>query len=91
MVREGGGQDELVRQLGDGFVFHNYPGGVVIQAGPRPLFGDVNRKEDLPHYRKLARALKPIRVEYDDSLGQGGAFDVEKTREWFDRFDKDRW
>jgi hypothetical protein len=85
-----GGREKLEKELGEGFVFHEYPGGVVVQAGPRPLFGDVNWKEDLPHYKKLARALKPIRVEYDDSLGQGGVFDVRKTREWFNRFDKDK-
>jgi hypothetical protein len=84
-----GGRAALAAALGDEFTLHGYGGGAVIQAGPHPIFGDVNRGEDVGLYRRLARALAPIRVDYSDSMASmsGGGFTVERTREWFGRFD----
>ena len=83
-----GGKSHLQIQLGKDFIFYDYPGGVIIQAGTHPQVGDVNRQNIPEHYRKLSRLLKPIRVDYPDVLhGDPRGFNQERTQEWFNRFD----
>ena len=69
---------------------HKYDGGVLVQAGPYPQIGDNNRGLVLDDYRRVARALKPIRFE-DYRVG---LLDVEEpldsldeTLKWIRRFD----
>ena len=80
-----GGVAALRKSLSDDFILHEYPGGVVIQAGPAPEVGDVNYRVPTERYRTLSRLLKPVRARgHAPLLG----FDQESTQVWFDRFDE---
>jgi hypothetical protein len=60
-----GGRDAVLAQLDiDGFETWDYPGGLIIQAGSVPQIGDNDLGIKIPHYGKVARALKPVRVQY---------------------------
>jgi hypothetical protein len=83
-----GGVEKLKSEIGSDFVFHAYTGGQVIQAGPHPQFGDVNRAQELPLYKELSSALKPIRVQdYPWSFAGGRQFTKEQAQQWLARFD----
>ncbi len=65
--------------------------GLMIQAGPRPLLGDVNRPEDITAYRKIAQALKPLSIP--SSMIRPGLFWLgghENTLWWLSRFHEER-
>lgn len=84
-----GGRDKLKQSLGEEFPFFDYQGGSMIQAGPSPQIGDVNRNIIPVHYRKLSKVLKPIRVDYKDSFlrAKNPAENKAVTKKWFRRFD----
>lgn len=90
-VEQLGGAEALRRSLGDPFQVVDYPGGVVIVAGPTPEFGDRNRRVGTPLYRKLARVLKPVRVTEHGGISESfeGRFDAEEFQNWLGRFDHD--
>lgn len=59
-----GGRAAVLAQLDiDGYEFADYDSGLIIQAGPTPQLGNRETGEKIPHYGKLARALKPARIE----------------------------
>lgn len=41
----------------------------VITAGPSPVFGDVDKGEDIAPYRTVAKALKPVRYPVEVAVG----------------------
>lgn len=83
-----GGKASLRERLGELFVFHDFTGGTLIQAGPHPQLGDVNRRNIPAPYQKLSRLLKPIRAAYPDVLqADPDGFDDTRTQEWLSRFD----
>jgi hypothetical protein len=82
-----GGTDALRSSLGNSIEWHPFDSGVVLQAGPRPVFGDVNRREPMPYYRQVAKALKPIRVTSVRAISAPYGFDRERSDEWLRRFD----
>lgn len=82
-----GGRDALAAQLEEPYTLHAYPGGVMIQAGPRPELGDVNRQRPPQYYPAVARLLKPIRVTTHGRLHAFGGFDQDATEAWLARFD----
>jgi Protein of unknown function (DUF3396) len=84
-----GGKDHLRSVLPAEILLHDYPGGLIVQAGPEPLFGDVNRSEPMPAYGHVARALKPVRTTFLDSIAWTFGMDEEATTEWLDRFDRE--
>lgn len=55
-----GGQSALRGRLSEAIVFHDIPNGVVLQAGDKPVLGDVHAPDELAAYREVAIALKPI-------------------------------
>ena len=86
-VDELGGTEKIKSRLGHDIVVHELPYGLMIQAGPAPGFGDVNRREELPHYHKVGQLVKRLRIPLDilgpyDEIGGG-----ENTRRWLARFD----
>jgi hypothetical protein len=83
-----GGRDALAAALGTEIILHAYEGGLVIQAGPHPQFGDVNRAEPMPHYERVAAVLKPIRITELSPLAHWYGMDRERTAEWLRRFDR---
>ena len=86
-----GGRDRLREQLDASFIFHDYRGGLLIQAGPHPQLGDLKINNVPEHYRTLSRVLKPIRVDYPVALQhthpKQATLDRERTAQWFARFD----
>lgn len=74
-------------QLGEPFLFYEYEGGLVIQAGKMPQLGDTNRQLSIAEYERLARVLKPIRVTDHESFPAWSGFDAERTAAWLARFD----
>jgi hypothetical protein len=87
LARSGGrdGVRQRLRPLA-GVVVHELQHGVMIQAGPRPAFGDVNRRERLDLYYEIGRVLKPLMIprrELDIGDVIGGA---EQSEKWVYRF-----
>ena len=82
-----GGLDALKAALPSTATLHTYSGGVMIQASPMPQIGDRNRQVDVEDYRKVAVALKPIRISTHSGVG-GGGFDRERFERWLARFDE---
>ena len=64
-VRALGGEQAIREQLADTPEIRIVPfeHGLILQAGERPELGDLNRGDTLPLLRKLARVLRPVRVE----------------------------
>jgi Protein of unknown function (DUF3396) len=85
-----GGIEGLKQQLGDTGPIHKYEGGLLVQAGATPQIGDVNRGLVPEDYRRVARALKPIRFE-DYSVGlldvESPLDSLEETLKWIRRCD----
>lgn len=86
-----GGREALLSQLDENFRILDYDGGVLIQAGPMPQLGDVNREHAPRYYRQLSQIVKPLRMRFPDGHsfirpgdGRSGA---EATNEWLARFD----
>jgi hypothetical protein len=89
-VADLGGMVKLRRELGAECPLHVYDGGVVIQAGPHPKIGDEHRGKPMDAYRRVARALRPIRFERYDLglLYPPKPLDrVSETLAWLGRFD----
>ena len=86
-----GGRQGLISKLGKDFQIFDYDEGVIIQAGPTPQFGDVNRKNIPNHYCELSSMLKPLRMQFPEGhsfIRPGGQSGAEATNEWLDRFDE---
>lgn len=88
-----GGEKAVKQQLNEDFIFYDYDGGTMIQAGPYPQIGDNNRGIIPEHYKQLGAIVKPIKYKCDDvylkSPSPDSDFDynLKKSKEWFDRFD----
>jgi Protein of unknown function (DUF3396) len=82
-----GGAEILRAQLGPDIRVHDYPKGIVIQAGSEPRFGDVHRQEPMPAYHEVALALAPIRIDSVMSLSSPFGFDRARSDSWLRRFD----
>jgi hypothetical protein len=64
-----GGETATREALAGGQIqIFDYPGGLVIQAGRVPQFGDADQGLMPPDYQQVARFLKPIRAPYNVSL-----------------------
>jgi hypothetical protein len=90
LVEELGGRDKMRATLEPVCKVHDYPGGVVIQAGATPQIGDTWRDEVPEAYRLVARYTKAIRFEaYREGLFRvpQGLDDNEETLAWIRRFD----
>ncbi|MBN1931344.1 MAG: DUF3396 domain-containing protein [Desulfobacterales bacterium] len=74
---------ELTNQ-NDRVVIHNLEQGVIIQAGNKPEFGDINKGELLKSYHDVGKIVKSIRIKEYRVL-----FETEdETLEWLSRFDQ---
>lgn len=69
---------------GDGISVLEMGSGACIRAGDTPSLGDVNRRDDLPLYRKVGAYLKPHRT-YSKLRLKG--MDFDETEAWLARFD----
>ena len=88
-LAELGGITAIKEKLSSEFVFHAFPGGVVIQAGSRPQMGD-RTKNCLPElYVQLNAVLKPVRIKLHYAFHHAGEgrFDLNTSEKWLSRFD----
>jgi hypothetical protein len=84
-----GGRDAIREALGEPFAVESFTGGVMIVAGNAPEVGDRNRNIDAPLYRKLARILRPIRIDQHPPVYAMGPLSVEGEFDaWLARFDR---
>jgi hypothetical protein len=84
-----GGAERLRALLDDRFLFHDYDGGLIVQAGPTPETGDINQRLWPDTYATLARVLRPIRIDQHGCFDNHGdhRFTSETTLDWLARFD----
>jgi hypothetical protein len=84
-----GGTAVLRRELGPEITVHELPDGVIVQAGPRPDVGDVNRHRWLPLYHRVGAVLEPARArEHPAFIARGASLgDEDLTEEWLAHFD----
>jgi len=90
LVEELGGRDKMRAALEPVCKVHDYPGGVVIQAGAYPQIGDTWRNDIPEAYRLVARYTKSIRFEsYRSGLFRvpQGLDKKDETLGWIRRFD----
>lgn len=87
-LRRISGTERSASQLANdpSIVVHDFPWGIMVQAGPAPKTGNLGRGDDLPIYRAVAAALRPIRVPAlpDARL----SFPEEATEEWLEALDR---
>ena len=89
MVEALGGRVALSAELPGEVQFHPLENGLVLQAGPEPLIGDVNMGDTLPLYRAVDAVLKPIRdrrADHTKSFIISGN-DGTGTARWLARFE----
>lgn len=88
-VQRLGGLEELQRVLGDDIPVYPLAHGALIQAGPKPDMGDVNRRRKLFYYHRVGHVLAPLRAEDHPAFIMHGdeIFEQETTEEWLARFD----
>lgn len=84
-VKRLGGEKALCSRMSEAITCHRMPWGLMVQAGPEPGLGAVNAGEQLPLYREVNKALRPIRVAVHQNLGVD--FEEIRTRRWIGRFD----
>ncbi|GJG86590.1 hypothetical protein tb265_17710 [Gemmatimonadetes bacterium T265] len=85
LAKKAGGAEKLAGALAPDATVQPLGKGLMLRAGPRPQFGDVNRHDRLPAYQRVARALKKLRAPADQAYIEG--LTEEQREEWFARFD----
>lgn len=83
------GREGVRRELSDDpeIAVRDLAHGVAIQAGAEPRLGDVARRDFLPAYRRVAKALRPMRAESYE--GVGPPFGDEAANEWLNALDRE--
>ncbi len=85
-----GGKAALRAQLDDDFIFYDYPGGVMIQAGPFPQIGDMEQGNIPKQYQTLYRLVKSVqtdKLKYIVVEVPEGVNAKEFTKWWLHRFE----
>ncbi len=86
LLKELGGLDQVARDLSDDAITVMPMGpGACIRAGERPQFGDRNRADDLPLYRRVGSYLRKYRAGGPATELTG--LDEEESEAWLARFD----
>ncbi|MCF6204536.1 MAG: DUF3396 domain-containing protein [Methylococcaceae bacterium] len=85
-----GGKAALQSQLDDDFIFYDFLGGVMIQAGPFPQIGDMEQGNIPKQYQKLYHLVKSVQT---DNYNAGyidtpeGVNAKEFALQWLHRFE----
>ena len=64
--------------------------GLIIKAGEKPQLGKTNRRNDLPLYKAVYRAIKPVLdpvISHFRPFNLGTTDDADYTERWLRRFD----
>lgn len=82
-----GGAGALRAALDKTFVGRSFEGGLLIQAGPRPLLGDAERGSMPEPYTRLAALLAPVQIKEHGPFHHAGAdrFTRERSEAWLRR------
>jgi hypothetical protein len=86
-VKSLGGKDRVRAALSAKVAMLDVQGGTILQAGPLPGFGDVNRNDRLPLYKEVYRVVAPlceIGVKRYPGLAMPNA--TENSERWLRRF-----
>jgi hypothetical protein len=87
-IKRLGGLNKFRKSLPNEFQFIDVPGGIIFRAGLVPAFGDINRGDNLPLYKKIFHLIAPL-VDVASKRSQSFDLDtddfVEKTEEWYRR------
>ncbi|MGH7496385.1 MAG: type VI immunity family protein [bacterium] len=86
LVAKLGGKEELKAKLSKELSFHELQHGIMVQAGPEPQLGDVNRKERLAKYHEVGKVLRSLRIPDEVLRNYNGIGGTENTKEWLNRF-----
>lgn len=84
-----GGRERVRSELEDEpqVAVHDLPHGVAIQAGPAPEPGDMARRDFLPVYRRVAKVLRPVRLEKFERMAL--YLGDEAAEDWLNAFDRE--
>lgn len=84
-----GGLPALSSLLDAPITLHGFGQGALLQAGPRPLLGQVNRREDLSAYMRVGALLSAYRpLDHKPLFGSEAGDPREETSRWLARFDR---
>ncbi len=85
-----GGKVALQAQLDDDFIFYDYLGGVMIQAGPFPQIGDMEQGNIPKQYQTLYRLVKSVQTDKLKNIVvevPEGVNAKEFPQQWLHRFE----
>jgi hypothetical protein len=82
-----GGIEPLKKKLDEKILCDPVSDGIVIQAGPQPETGDVNRRLTLPLYHKVGKNVAKLRVKQHMPFIPSPKDDEQATHKWLARFD----
>ena len=89
-VKELGGPKKIREALPESVEILAVKGGLLFKAGPRPKFGDTNRRDRLPEYKAVYKLVKPLAeraTERCPALTLGEVDSKDRTHSWLRRFD----
>lgn len=81
-----GGIERLKKALGKEIMCDPVSDGIIIQAGPQPETGDVNRRQTLPLYHSVGKSVAKVRIQQHNAFIPGKDAD-QATAKWLARFD----
>jgi hypothetical protein len=85
LLRQLGGRENLAASVDTRVELISAGSGLALRAGKEPAIGDVNRQDDLPLLRSVARALEPV-TYFNDRLLQSALF--PKNAEAYQRWER---
>jgi hypothetical protein len=84
-----GGIDLIRAAVDPAIEIHERNHAIVLQAGPRPELGDVNRGDRLPLFRSVYHAIEDLHqpmIDAAEPFPMGRDDDEERTEAWLRRF-----
>ena len=85
-----GGLHALKQKAGTPLIVTETAYGVVMQAGEKPILGDVNRVEDMSAFIDAYRLVEPLHVGIEDLFApfkiKGATDEIDATKRWLFRF-----
>jgi len=82
-----GGIERLKKALDKEIVCDRVSDGIIIQAGPQPETGDVNRRLTLPLYHEVGKSVAKLRAKQHMALIPSEEDADQATSKWLARFD----
>lgn len=83
-----GGLERLTKTLKGDIECAPLGNGAVVQAGPRPETGDVNRRQTLPLYQEVGKTVAKLRFKEHMAFVPSPRDADQATAKWLARFDR---